>query len=419
MPLYAMESPKKSNKSAYEDLVAAVQHNNTEKVITLVENGIDSLNREDLLRMAESNGTEPMLKALTTTLAPSEIKRALPTVIKSIYEQSKISMGSAATAGIILKPKSVEKVYESYKRDENIIKAIAQEKYQLAKKYLPQESDEAIKSAIQNSMNRVIAKVPEIREALDHALLTALVNWKQYDDYGKVVENAQTLRGVQTLLALGADPNAIDIYGFEKEKIDTPLFAARRKGLPISITLLIEAGADKSMDLNAPLRALHGDAKYRDKQVLFDSVMRVSKEPIKRAFLTAVSPKDVKHIIPGIIALTKHYREAGLPKDMGNLIASHIVPDLLNEKLTLAKKYAYKPIREEAALRNSILESFKRVMRKSINKIPAFITLSTEELTTPLPQPAAAQVQHPQVQQAAPDYSLRGWAAWLFGTSSK
>ncbi len=148
---------------------------------------------------------------------------------------------------------------------------------------------------------------------------------------------------VTLLIKAGADINAArEIFGW------TPLHSAAKLGKAEAVRILIEAGADVNAldnDGNIPMQL----AKPKDRVAVI------------RAFVTSVSPGDIQHVIPGIIALTK--KSSSLGKDAGSVVASHLIPQIVREKLALAKQYL--PDVPEDQLRQDIIASINRVIKQS------------------------------------------------------
>ena len=91
--------------------------------------------------------------------------------------------------------------------------------------------------------------------------------------------------------------------------------------------------------------------------------------PVCKALITTVSPQEIQHIIPSIIILTNPKRDPGkqtvLNKNVGSIIASQLIPVIINEKLALANKYLLYHSKSKAELQTAIEQSIRRVIRKS------------------------------------------------------
>ena len=82
---------------------------------------------------------------------------------------------------------------------------------------------------------------------------------------------------------------------------------------------------------------------------------------IIRALVTNVSPNEIRHVIPAIIALTR--RPSNVGRDIGNIIAVQLIPEIVNEKLALARQYL--PNAPEAELRQEIINNINRAIAQS------------------------------------------------------
>ena len=153
---------------------------------------------------------------------------------------------------------------------------------------------------------------------------------------------------IQLLIARGAEVNTINQHG------RTPLSIAVNDNLGEAIMALIEGGADASLT-NKPgktLLQLAIDDKYA--------------EAIK-ALTTTVSPAEIQHVIPAIIALTNPHndpdKETMFPREINLQISAQLIPAIVNSKLALAKQYL--PHVPEEELRAAIEQSIRRVISKS------------------------------------------------------
>ncbi len=82
---------------------------------------------------------------------------------------------------------------------------------------------------------------------------------------------------------------------------------------------------------------------------------------IIRALVTNVSPNEIQHVIPAIIALTR--RPSNVGRDIGNIIAVQLIPEIVNEKLALARQYL--PNAPEVELRQEIINNINRAIAQS------------------------------------------------------
>ncbi len=170
-----------------------------------------------------------------------------------------------------------------------------------------------------------------------------------------LARGAHTERGLENISALLLATREL-ISSLRPEASWTPekLCTLGKNHLEV-IKILLDAGANINIGTagNTPLDdILKIDPKHRDIIVLF---------------VTAISPKDIQHVIPAIIALTK--KPNNLCKDIGSLIAAQLIPEIVNEKLAFARKYL--PNVPEAELRQAIIASINRVIAKSPRIQPA------------------------------------------------
>ncbi len=396
MPLFAMETSLKHANVSKNSLAKAVQDNNAPQVISLIENGVDNFNREELLRNAQSP-SQAMLQAISTTISPYEIQRTFPAVVQSIYEFTKPLVEDAHITDIL------DTINKPFTVDTSLFMPIARARFNQAKQLL-HIPDEKIKDAIEKSLNRVLAKNQAIQEALNQALLKLLNEYP--------ARSINPKNRIKRLLSLGADPNAVGIedadqytigvYGPKVKYAYTPLSRAMDHKMTEVIRMLIEAGGNIFFDLNAPLRSLPQPDNPRYKEIidkpktLLDRIIAWNPSD-REAPLTSVTPQEIQHVIPGAIALSypciDDPQKKMLPKDIRKIIISHIIPRIISEKTTFAKKYLW-GTRERIG--NEIYKSIMRVLKKPTT--PDFVTLPLDKLT-------------------APDNSLMDWVTWLLGDS--
>ncbi len=116
-----------------------------------------------------------------------------------------------------------------------------------------------------------------------------------------------------------------------------------------TIKILLDAGAD--MNVGSP-----GETPL-------DEVLKL--DPKNRGvislFVLNVSPQEIQHVIPAIIALTK--RPSNIGKDIGGIIAAQLIPEIVSKKLDFAKKYL--PGESENQLRQQIIQNINRAIAKS------------------------------------------------------
>ncbi|MGE0009924.1 MAG: ankyrin repeat domain-containing protein [Candidatus Babeliales bacterium] len=185
-------------------------------------------------------------------------------------------------------------------------------------------------------------------------------------------------RDCNTLLHLAAHhvrPNAITVLlgkglpiNAKNDAGKTPLHKAALylQDSAATVATLIEAGADMNTpdkSGSTPLnRALNEYNTQRVQSHFKHSILMSLK-----ALLTSATPQEVQHVIPAIITLTSKSRgEQGLlplPAEIGHRIAVELIPEIVKEKLALAKKYL--PQYNEAQLRQEIIQSINRVIQKS------------------------------------------------------
>ncbi len=185
----------------------------------------------------------------------------------------------------------------------------------------------------------------------DTALMIAAGN--TFYAMNKVSEESQTALA-KMLIAAGADVNA------ENKHKDTPLvFAIQSSRYPQIITNLIEAGATirapYNREMKNPLDLAVGNAlKGGDHE-----------KAILKAMVTTLSPIEVQHILPMVMALKLRIPETigkNIPLDMQRLLRNTFVEQVVNEKLAFAKQFL--PNVPEAELRTAIEQSLLRVLRK-------------------------------------------------------
>ncbi|MGE0010130.1 MAG: ankyrin repeat domain-containing protein [Candidatus Babeliales bacterium] len=82
---------------------------------------------------------------------------------------------------------------------------------------------------------------------------------------------------------------------------------------------------------------------------------------VLRILLTRVSPSEIQHVIPAIIALTKKQNILG--RDMGRLVAAQLIPEIVRDKLALAKKYF--PDAPDAQLQRDIIYNINKAIKES------------------------------------------------------
>ena len=127
----------------------------------------------------------------------------------------------------------------------------------------------------------------------------------------------------QALLAQNALVNAQNASGH------LTLYTALEANNYAAISALIEAGAILDMTILNKAKCIRTHLHSR------------------KLLATAVAPKEVQHIIPAIIALTNPKDDLGkrtiFGKDIGSLIALQLLPQILQEKLSLAKEIKLLP----------------------------------------------------------------------------
>lgn len=179
---------------------------------------------------------------------------------------------------------------------------------------------------------------------------------------------------INDLVRQGADVNVRQPTGWLGLST-RPLYKAVLSQRPEAIEItraLIEAGADihvKESDavfIRTPLDKYIDEIKRRKTDsygalaYIPESAKKLSQseEMMIKALTTTVSPREIQHIIAGIIATRRKFG-----RDVGKLIASEWIPAIINEKLTLAKQYL--PNVPEAELRQATIQSINRVISKS------------------------------------------------------
>ena len=94
--------------------------------------------------------------------------------------------------------------------------------------------------------------------------------------------------------------------------------------------------------------------------------MGINNDTLK-AVTTTVSPAEIQHVIPAIIALTNPYndpdKETLFPREIDLQISAQLIPAIVSTKLAKAKQYL--PNVPEAELRTAIEQSVKRVISNS------------------------------------------------------
>lgn len=179
---------------------------------------------------------------------------------------------------------------------------------------------------------------------------------------------------INDLVRQGADVNVRQPTGWLGLST-RPLYKAVLSQRPEAIEItraLIEAGADihvKESDavfIRTPLDKYIDEIKRR-KTDSYGSLAYIPQEALKmnqseemmiKVLTTSVSPREIQHIIPGIIATRRKFG-----RDVGQIIASEWIPAIINEKFALAKQYL--PTVPDAELRSAIEQSIKRVISKS------------------------------------------------------
>ncbi len=166
------------------------------------------------------------------------------------------------------------------------------------------------------------------------------------------------IAAITNLIKMGANVNSADKLG--RTPLHYAVMAATEEQAAQAVTALIEAGAD--------LAAKNNSGKT-PKETATGALFR---RPVIRAFVTTISPKEIQHVIPAIIALKM--RPNSIHKDIGGLVADQLIPEIVREKLAIAKQY-FPPLTEkqreffaditEADLRNDIIQSINRVIAKS------------------------------------------------------
>lgn len=168
---------------------------------------------------------------------------------------------------------------------------------------------------------------------------------------------------VRLLIKAGADVNT-HFTG------DTPLYAAAKRGAFDIVRELIEAGANPNLVTEFPAYILKhrsdlgsalGESIPNENETPLALAIRENKPRVVQAFVTSASPQDIHHVIPAIIALTM--RPSNVGKDIGSIIAAQLIPEIVNEKLALARQYL--PNIPEEQLRQEIIASINRVIAKS------------------------------------------------------
>ena len=171
---------------------------------------------------------------------------------------------------------------------------------------------------------------------------------------------------IELLITRGAAVlNALDEYG------RTALGIAVEYNHSNAARALIEGGADVSLT-NVP-----------GKTLLQLAVENKKLDAIK-ALTTTVSPTEIQHVIPAIIALTNPHndpdKETMFPQEIGLQISAQLIPVIVREKLVLAKQYL--PNVPEAELRAAIEQSIRRVISKSPRIQDAVQQSGTQEPVT-------------------------------------
>lgn len=184
----------------------------------------------------------------------------------------------------------------------------------------------------------------------------------------------------QLLIALGADPNAQDM------RLNTPVHCAVRAFSKEGITQLIEAGAQvnaRNARGETPLfLAVKKDAwqviptliKFggiiNDTDAAGTSLLKLAIQRslrTRKALVTSIAPQEVQHVLPAIIVLTNPCNDPGkstlFGKNIGLLIALQLIPEILQEKLTLGS--ALLPRAEPQALQTRILQNIQRMITKA------------------------------------------------------
>ena len=174
-------------------------------------------------------------------------------------------------------------------------------------------------------------------------LIAELSGWNKEDDMSIVL----------MLLKAGADINA-QSRTYLKQSPKTPLLAAFLKNKIDAVRLLIESGAviDPTQSMSTGIR---NASAMRSKEGL-----RVPEDLLK-AMTTSVSPAEIQHLIPTVIASVMKQNNTG--KDIATIIANNVVTELVSEKLALAKEFL--PKVPEAELRAAIEQSIQRVLNNT------------------------------------------------------
>lgn len=154
---------------------------------------------------------------------------------------------------------------------------------------------------------------------------------------------------------------------------DTPLHlaiphSAQFDSNSVILTALINAGAS----INAKDKQGYSPLQLA---ILYKSHLAI------KTLLTTITPTDIQHIIPGLIAVKRGLGH-DVSKDLEKNIINQLFNDIINKKIALVKQYL--PDEPEAKLRTELKKQIIQALRNS-----------------------------PPLQPAGPDTSKTGWLEWL------
>lgn len=188
----------------------------------------------------------------------------------------------------------------------------------------------------------------------------------------QALKTKRSIDFIKLLINNGADINAVDEFG------QVPLHEAITNQADINIIKeLISPNniniRSKTQFTATPLtQAILTNSPLEIIQLLLDAGAKITQYEYKainnqvllKTLVTHVSPEDVQHIIPGILALKEKSKELplALNKNIQDSVRDSLIKDLINEKLDLAHKYKLQAPDEELA--NLIWTNVRRELSK-------------------------------------------------------
>lgn len=202
------------------------------------------------------------------------------------------------------------------------------------------------------------------QEQINHALMAAA--------------RANNAPEIERLIGEGVNINYQDVVNRE-----TPLHKAARGGHSDAVAALIKAGANiEARDENGqtPLRlaiatrygaeaipvliesGANVETSDRYDQTPMQGALRTRYLEGIRALITSASPREIEPILPNIMSVNELNGE-----DIGSIVATRFLPELVTRKLNAAKKEL--PDVTELLLRQDIINSINRVIRNLLTTV--------------------------------------------------